>query len=429
MVAFDWLRRDGKRFSARNHGIRDGRMVLADQIITVSQLTQTIKQVIEESFLLSRIWIRGEISNFTRHTSGHLYFTLKDDGARLSCVMFKSQARLLRFKPGDGMAVQVRGRLSVYEKLGQYQLYVDEMTETGLGDLHLAFERLKAKLAQEGLFDPGRKKALPPLPQRIGIITSPTGAAVRDMIKILRRRRPNLDILIIPAQVQGEEAPLSLVRALAQANHFRRLDLVIIGRGGGSLEDLWAFNDERVARAIADFRLPIISAVGHETDFTIADFVADLRAPTPSAAAELAVPEQAALQNQVENLRRRLRAGLERKLQACRKDCQRLLRSRVLQAPKQSLDRRRQELDLLSEQMLRTIRQNLNLERERYLRVLGKLDSLSPLATLSRGYAIVRKADGTFVKRSDQVAADEMLQVTLAAGKLDCKVIRKENSL
>ncbi|TCL64749.1 exodeoxyribonuclease VII large subunit [Hydrogenispora ethanolica] len=400
---------------------------MAEPIISVSQLTQTIKQVIEESFLLSRVWIRGEISNFTRHSSGHLYFTLKDEGARLSCVMFKSQARLLRFKPADGMAIQVRGRLSVYEKLGQYQLYVEEMAETGQGDLHAAFERLKARLAAEGLFDADRKKPLPSLPQKIGLITSPTGAAVRDMIKILRRRRPNLDILIIPAQVQGDEAPASLVKALAEAGRFHNLDLVIIGRGGGSLEDLWAFNDERVARAIADFPLPIISAVGHETDFTIADFVSDLRAPTPSAAAELAVPEQASLQNNLIALRGRLLAGMNRKIQTCRRDWQRIMQSRVFQAPRAPLDRRRQEVDLLSEQMIRITRQHLLLERERSLRILGKLDSLSPLATLGRGYAIVRKADGTFVTRSEQVEAEEAVHVTLASGALHCKVTSTEN--
>jgi exodeoxyribonuclease VII large subunit len=398
------------------------------QLITVTQLTQALKQIVEESFLLDNVWIRGEISNFTRHSSGHLYFTLKDEGGRLSCVMFRSQARGLKFNPAEGAAVQVRGRLSVYEKLGQVQLYVEAMTEAGLGDLHQAFEKLKAKLEAEGLFDPGRKKALPPLPQRIGIITSPTGAAVRDIIKILRRRRPNLDILVIPAQVQGDEAPASLVQALQEAGRFQRLDLVIIGRGGGSLEELWAFNDERVARAIAEFPLPIIAAVGHETDFTIADWVADLRAPTPSAAAELAVPEQAALALGLESCQRRLLAAIRRKLQANRVELERLTRSRVFTAPQRMVDQRRQDLDLLSERMLRVIRHNLSLERERYYKVLGKLDSLSPMATLQRGYSIVERADGVFVKRSDQVQTGDRVRVILASGRLHCEIVAKETS-
>ncbi len=401
---------------------------MTPQLITVTQLIHALKQLVEESFLLDEVWIRGEISNFTRHSSGHLYFTLKDEGARLSCVMFRSQARALKFNPAEGVAVQVQGRLSVYEKLGQVQLYVEAMAEAGLGDLHQAFEKLKAKLEAEGLFDPGRKKALPPLPQRIGIITSPTGAAVRDIIKILRRRRPNLDILIIPAQVQGDEAPASLVRALQEAGRFRHLDLVIIGRGGGSLEELWAFNDERVARAIVDFPLPIIAAVGHETDFTIADWVADLRAPTPSAAAELAVPEQAALALQLESCQKRLLAAIRRKLQTNRIELKRLTRSRVFQAPRRMVDQRRQDLDLLSERMLRVIRHNLSLERERYYKVLGKLDSLSPLATLQRGYSIVERADGVFVKRSDQVQTGDRVRVILASGRLQCEIVAKETS-
>ncbi len=402
---------------------------MALQIITVHQLTLTIKQIIEESFSLSEVWISGEISNFTSHTSGHLYFTLKDNGARISCVMFRSQTRFLTFKPADGMAVKVRGRLSVYEKTGQYQLYIDEMAEVGVGNLYLAFEKLKSRLEQEGLFDPRRKKPLPPLAQRIAIITSPTGAAVRDMIKILRRRRPNLDILLIPAQVQGEEAPASLIKALQEATYFKNLDLVIIGRGGGSLEDLWAFNDERLARAIADFTLPIIAAVGHETDFTIADFVADLRAPTPSAAAELAVPEQLSLKTQVDNLQRRLQMGMNRKLRLERDNVQRFLRSRILQTPKQQLlDRRRQDLDLLAERIIHQSQQTVNLEKERFLTILGKLDSLSPLATLGRGYSVIQKPDGTFVKRADQVTVGETLKVTLASGKLDCAVAAKGES-
>jgi exodeoxyribonuclease VII large subunit len=384
-----------------------------------------LKRLIEDNFILEDVWIEGEISNFTWHSSGHLYFTLKDETACVKCVMFKSQAYSLKFKPVEGMAVAARGRISIYEKSGQYQLYVDAMERTGLGALYQAFEKLKQKLEQEGLFDPERKRALPPLPDKIGLITSPTGAVVQDMIKILRRRRPNLDILIFPAQVQGEEAPASLVKALTDAGRFIALDLVIIGRGGGSLEELWAFNDERVARAIAGFPKPIISAVGHETDFTIADFVADLRAPTPSAAAELAVPEQTGIKRNLDGLQKRLQQSIYRRIQSSRRDLEKILRSRVFTDPKFSYNIRRQELDLYSDRMIRILRHNLILERERYYKVLGKLDTLSPLATLQRGYAIAQKKDGIFIKRADQVEIGEEIKLTLAAGELMLSCLQK----
>jgi exodeoxyribonuclease VII large subunit len=388
-------------------------------------LTYALKRLIEDNFLLEGIWVQGEISNFIAHSSGHLYFTLKDEGASVKCVMFKSQAWNLAFKPADGQAVSIKGRLSVYEKSGQYQLYVEEMEPVGLGNLYQAFEKLKAKLEQEGLFDPKRKRQLPPLPQQIGLITSPTGAAIQDMIKILHRRRPNLDILIFPAQVQGAEAPLSLVKALGEAGRFQNLDLIIIGRGGGSLEELWAFNDERVARAIAGFPKPVISAVGHETDFTIADFVADLRAPTPSAAAELAVPDESALKRGLANLEKRLLNAIKQKTQNYRRDLKRIQSSRVFLVPQQSVNIRRQELDLLRERVIRQLRQEVYSKREHYCQVLGKLDALSPLATLSRGYSITQKADGIFIKSIDQVENGERVKVTLAMGFLNCEVRNK----
>lgn len=399
---------------------------MAYKYITVSQLTYALKRLIEDNFLLEGVLIQGEISNFTLHSSGHLYFTLKDEYACIKCVMFKSQARTLAFQPVNGAAVAVKGRVSIYEKSGQYQLYVEAMEPAGLGNLYQAFEKLKEKLAQEGLFAAERKRKLPVLPQRIGLITSPTGAAIQDMIKILRRRRFNLDIIIFPAQVQGDEAPASLVKALAEAAAFDTLDLVIIGRGGGSLEELWAFNDERVARAIFNFPKPVISAVGHETDFTIADFVADLRAPTPSAAAELAVPDQAAYMKGLEVLESRLKRAIARKIQTCRQELLKLTRSRGLLYPKQALDTRRQEIDHLMERMSRTLRQNLVLERERYGKIIGKLDTLSPLATLQRGYAIAQKTGGLVIRHTAQVECGERLKLILAQGKLDCQVIAKE---
>lgn len=401
---------------------------MASKTITVSQLTYALKRLIEDNFLLEGVWVQGEISNFIAHSSGHLYFTLKDAGACIKCVMFKSQAWSLKFKPSDGQEVAIRGRIGVYEKSGQYQLYVEEMTPSGLGSLYQAFAKLKEKLEQEGLFDPDRKRKLPPLPQKIGVITSPTGAAVQDIIKILRRRRPNVDILIFPAQVQGAEAPASLIKALNDAARFHNLDLVIIGRGGGSLEELWAFNDEQLARAISTFPMPVISAVGHETDFTIADFVADLRAPTPSGAAELAVPDQQSLSNQVKQYQNRLYQVVSRKLQNERRVLQKITQSRVLSLPKQSLNIRRQEVDLLHERLIRQTKQSLVLRRERFLKVLGQLDTLSPLATLQRGYSIVQKTDGAFIKHPSEVEIGDPLKVTLTSGIINCEVLSKESS-
>lgn len=400
---------------------------MAPKFLTVTALTYALKRLIEENVSLADVWIKGEISNFTSHSSGHLYFTLKDDNSRLSCVMFKTQARTLKFIPENGQAVSVTGRLSVYEKLGNYQLYIDQMESDGLGNLYQAFEKLKQKLDQEGLFDPNRKRSLPPMPQKIGIITSPTGAAIQDMIKVLRRRRPNLDILIFPALVQGDEAPKSLIKALNDAVRFRGLDLLIIGRGGGSLEDLWAFNDEQLARAISGFPRPVISAVGHETDFTIADFVADLRAPTPSAAAELAVPDQQSYQRNLNLLTTRLKLATQRKLQNDRKVLNKLLANRIFTSPQQLVNPRRQDLDLLTEQLLRLNKQRLLLARERFARLIGKLDTLSPLATLQRGYAIAYRQDGTLVRHIDQVEIGDPIRVQLAVGKLDCEIKHKEN--
>lgn len=399
---------------------------MSPQYLTVTALTYALKRLIEENVSLDGVWIKGEISNFTAHTSGHLYFTLKDENARLSCVMFRNQARLLTFRPENGQAVSVTGRMSVYEKAGNYQLYVEQMESDGLGDLFQAFERLKRRLEEEGLFDPKRKRPLPPLPQKIGLITSPTGAAVQDMIKILRRRRPNLDILIFPALVQGEDAPASLIKALEDAAKFQHLDLVIIGRGGGSIEELWAFNDERLARAIADFPKPIISAVGHETDFTIADFVADLRAPTPSAAAELAVPDQESLTRTLNGLTQRLYQAVRRSLQNRRQELRKLAQSRVLVDPYYALNRRRQDLDWLTERLTRLGTQTVRMKRERFYRLLGKLDALSPLATLQRGYAIAQTDDGRFLNRSDQVEVGAKIRVKLAKGSLHCQVLNKE---
>ena len=287
-------------------------------VLTVSELTQAVKETLELDARFQNILVRGEISNFKHHTSGHMYFTLKDEKSRLKCVMFRSHNARLRFRPEDGLKVIAGGRLGVYEVAGEYQLYVEELYPEGLGALHLAFEQLKAKLQAEGLFDPARKRPLPGLPRTVGIVTSPTGAAIRDMVSVLRRRFPNVNILLAPAIVQGDAGPPSVIRALELLNWRDDVDVIIVGRGGGSLEELWTFNDEGVARAIAASRIPVISAVGHETDFTIADFVADRRAPTPSAAAEIAVPERAKLLQDVRDQEERLRLAIQKRIRQLR---------------------------------------------------------------------------------------------------------------
>ncbi len=394
--------------------------------LTVAQLTMVLKQLIEESINLEGVWIQGEISNFTKHSSGHLYFTLKDQAAKIACVMFRTEARSLRFEAKDGLSVAVKARLSVYEKNGQYQLYILQMKETGQGDLYLAFERLKTKLSAEGLFLAERKKSLPVLPERIGLITSPTGAAVRDMINIIQRRSPQVNLLVIPAQVQGDEAPESLVKALVQTEKLQ-LDLIIIGRGGGSFEELNAFNSEAVARAIAVASVPVISAVGHETDFTIADFVADLRAATPSAAAELAVPDQGIFRRNLFDLRERLKMVGLRLVKQRQQEFINLKQRKAWQIPQEKLWTLRQDLDLLVERMQRISQQKLVSKQERFAQILGKFNALSPLATLERGYAILQRLDGSFVKDSKQLAVGETVKLTLASGIVYCEVLNDRN--
>lgn len=394
--------------------------------LTVTELTRYLASIIGQDPILQNVCVRGEISNFTYHSSGHMYFTLKDQEARVRCAMFRGQNRLLRFLPANGQMVLAYGAIGLYEKNGDYQLYVDWLEPLGQGSLHIAFEELKRKLQDEGLFSPDRKRLIPKLPQKIAIITSPTGAAIRDLVQILRRRRPNLDILLIPALVQGEGAPESLVNALNLAARLVDIDLVIIGRGGGSIEELWAFNDERVARAIAHSPQPIISAVGHETDFTIADFVADLRAPTPSAAAELAVPDQNELYRTVAHQLARLDRAVQRTMDHKRRELERIQTLSILAHPERWLYPYQQRLDEAKERLERDVTQGLH---ERYLRfrnLLGKLDTLSPLATLARGYSIARREDGTVLYNSEEVQIDEEISVRLARGELLCRVCERK---
>ncbi|HHT49430.1 MAG TPA: exodeoxyribonuclease VII large subunit [Firmicutes bacterium] len=393
------------------------------EILSVTQVTLYLKQLVESDQALQYIWVRGEISNFTLHSSGHMYFTLKDQTSRLRAVMFKRENQWLKFQPYNGLEVVAAGRIAVYQKNGEYQLYVELMEAAGLGSLYLAFEQLKARLAQEGLFAPERKRTIPLLPQKIAVITSPTGAAVRDIIRILRRRHPQVDILIIPAQVQGEMAPASLVAALQIAGSIKELDLVIIGRGGGSAEELWAFNDEGVARAIAACPHPIISGVGHETDVTITDLVADLRAPTPSGAAELSVPEVAEVASRLKLYTDNLYALFSRLCARKRANLERLVFRPVLRQPDRFISVRRQQADEGKEELIRRMQVILEDKRKVLRKELARLDALSPLAVLNRGYSICyRETDGQVVKKSADVAPGERLRVTLGRGQLRTRV-------
>ncbi|BDG59884.1 exodeoxyribonuclease VII large subunit [Caldinitratiruptor microaerophilus] len=388
------------------------------EVLSVRALTLYVKNLIEGDELLADLWVRGEISNWRRHVSGHCYFTLKDEHAQVRCVMFRSQAARLRFEPEDGMRVLARGRVGVFERDGLYQFYVAELEPDGRGALHLAFEQLKARLQAEGLFDPARKRPLPRLPRKIGIVTSPTGAAIRDMITVARRRFPNVHIVLAPALVQGDEAPGSLIAALARVVRVPGVDVVIIGRGGGSLEELWAFNDEALARAIAACPVPVVSAVGHETDFTIADFVADLRAPTPSAAAELVVPSKSDLVRLLRTAEARLEAAARAQIARRRERLRLLTGRRVLQRPVDGILAARQQIDGLTRRLALAADGLIRRHRAALGGLAGRLDALSPLAVLARGYAIVRDEAGRVVRAPGDVTAGQRLEVILQHGRL-----------
>ena len=395
-------------------------------VITVSELNRYLKRVLECDPLLGRITVKGELSNCKLHSSGHLYFVLKDESALVRGVMFRSAASALPFRPENGQKVAVTGRIGIYERDGQYQLYADAMQPDGVGALYLAFEQLKQKLAQEGLFDPDRKKPLPPYPRRIGVITSPTGAAVRDIMNGLSRRYRLADVYLYPVTVQGAEAPGELCRALSYFHTTGWADVLIIGRGGGSLEDLWAFNDESVARAIAGCRIPVISAVGHETDFTIADFVSDLRAPTPSAAAELAVPSQEELTRLTAGYEVRLRraylSGLERKKEALRG----LSGRSVYTRPATLLENRQILLDHTAARLRSAGEGRLRTGQEELRRAAAKLHALSPLAVLSRGYAAAADEQGRLIKTAAALTVGQALRLRFTDGTARCTVTNTE---
>jgi exodeoxyribonuclease VII large subunit len=396
---------------------------LARHVYSVSDLTTAIKAVLEDGF--SGVWVEGEISNFKHHSSGHMYFTLKDDQAQIRAVMFRGSNRLLKFRPQDGLSVLVFGAVTVYERRGDYQVAVEFMEPKGIGALQLAFEQLKAKLEAEGLFDTARKRPLPRLPRKIGIITSPTGAVIRDILSIIGRRFPGLAVLIHPVQVQGEGAAQEIAAALRSLGARRDLDVLIVARGGGSLEDLWAFNAEGVARAIAASPIPVISAVGHETDVTIADFVADLRAPTPSAAAELVVAQRDELTQRVDDLVARAEATMDNLVAARRERVEMLGRHLALLSPLAQIARQADRLSAVRQRLL-TWWEVSRMRRGERLRVLsGKLESLSPLRILARGYSICfRLPDRAVLKTAQEAAVGSEVAVRLHEGELQCLVQR-----
>jgi len=397
-------------------GFFAGRQLNQSETWTVASLTAYIREMFEVDYRLQDVEVSGELSNFTRARSGHLYFTLKDAEAQLKCVMWRSAAERLPFAPGEGDAVVAEGRVSVYEAGGNYQLYVERMQPAGRGNLALAFEQLKQRLADEGLFDPVHKIPIPAVPRKIGIVTSADAAALRDILNVLNRRYPLVSVLIAPTLVQGTEAPPQIVRALQWLDGRSDIDVIIIARGGGSVEDLWAFNDERVVRAIFAAQHPIISGIGHEIDFTMADFVADQRAPTPSAAAELAVPDIEELVLLVHGLQSALTSEMQSLLRQQRRQVESLLRTLDSLSPQARLDNNRQRVDMLAGRLERAVHRRLERAQSRLDILHRGLTAVSPQATLARGYAIVRDENGRLIKTISHVHRGDTLQVQVADG-------------
>jgi exodeoxyribonuclease VII large subunit len=391
------------------------------RIYSVSELTAELKVLIEGTF--TGVWVEGEISNFKHHTSGHMYFTLKDDRGQLRAVMFRGSNRGLQFRPEDGLAVVVFGNVTIYEPRGEYQVYVEFMEPKGLGALQLAFEQLKTRLEAEGLFDPARKRPIPLLPEKIGLVTSPSGAAIRDILQIIHRRFANVKILILPVRVQGENAASEIVEGLEVLNKREDLDVIIVARGGGSIEDLWAFNEEPVARAIYASQTPVISAVGHETDFTIADFVADVRAPTPSAAAEMVISRKAELIQRVDDFVSRLVSYMRYRVERSGERLRSLDRQVRLLSPLERIKRQRERLGEEVSTLQSIMSHRLALWRGELRTAAARLDSLSPLAILARGYSVCRLLPGlSIVTRAASVAKGGRVEVLLAEGGLICRV-------
>ena len=396
------------------------------QTLSVTQLNEYLKMVLDGDRVLSNVYVRGEISNFKLYSSGHAYFTLKDDAGQLKSVMFRSYCSRLIFKPEDGMRVIAHGRVSVYESSGQYQLYVDDMQPDGAGSLAMRFEQLKRKLAAEGLFDESRKRPLPPMPRRIGVITSPSGAAVHDIINVLGRRFPAAQMILYPSEVQGAQAPAQLISGVEFFSMTGLVDVIILGRGGGSAEDLWAFNDENLARAVASCAIPVISAVGHESDFTICDFVADRRAPTPSAAAEIAVPDMGEILRGFASLKIGLQTSMQKRITQEKRFLEQLTASRVFSSPDQMLDGFRMRLDEREANLNRTVNQALFQKRQSTAALAGKLQALNPLSILSRGYATVSK-DGVALTSIKQIQDNDTLDIRMSDGSVRATVSQRKD--
>ena len=393
--------------------------------LSVSEITEHIRAIVESDGALRRVYVRGELSNYKIYPSGHHYFTLKDAGASIRCVMFRADASRLRFRPENGMGGICAGRVAVYPRDGAYQLYVSAVQPEGLGALHAAYEQLKAKLLSEGLFAQENKKPLPVMPEKIALITSGAGAAVQDMIRILGKRWPLAKVLVMPVRVQGTEAPAEIAGAIRYANRWNVADLIITGRGGGSIEDLWAFNDERVARAIFASGIPVISAVGHEPDVTIADFVADVRAATPSNGAEIAVPEQSDIRSQLLSLANRLEQTERKHLDTLSARLKELSSRPVMQSPTGFLQNRRLDIARLSERLNAAEKHLLLTKRQAYVRLVSSLEAMSPLKVLARGISVATDKTGRIIRNAEAVAPGDSVHIRLEHGALDCRVERQ----
>ena len=392
------------------------------RIFEVSEINNYIKNLLDSDVLLDGIFIRGELSNYKIYPSGHHYFTMKDSEGALRCVMFKGSAMRLRFRPESGMKVIAFGRITAYPRDGAYQLYVNELTPDGVGDLHVAFEQLKAKLNSEGLFDRAYKKPIPKFPERIAVITSSAGAAVRDIIRVLGKRYPSAKVILLPVRVQGIEAPPEIVSAIRYANVHKVADLIITGRGGGSIEDLWAFNDERVARAIFASEIPVISAVGHEPDVTISDFVADLRAATPSNAAELAVPDSTELYEYLDSQMARISSAVNSKVSFYKHRIESIAAKRVMTNPLNYVDDKRQTLDIIQDRLISAYCSKISRFKEKYVEKAAKLDAMSPLKVLGRGYALATDSSGRVIRKTSDIESGEKIDIRVQDGTIKCTV-------
>ena len=397
--------------------------VSSGQVLSVTDLTRCLRAVIEAEDLFSDLWVRGEISNLTKHSSGHVYFCLKDDSSLIRCIIWQNNARSIKFDLADGMSVVIRGRVTIYEKQGQYQIVVSELNPDGIGALYLAYEQLKAKLQAEGLFDETYKKSIPAFPRRIAIITSPTAAALQDMITIARRRMPSINLLLVPTLMQGTGSEAAVVESLRTADTIPDVDVIVLGRGGGSIEDLWTFNFEAVARTIYSCKTPIISAIGHETDYTLADFAADLRAPTPSAAIELIIPDREELAGRIQGMIDTITSTMQSIIANKKSLMDLIFGSPCFKYPERMLQDRWQTLDLLKEQLQSAFNKLLSNCDARLREVSARLESLSPLAVLARGYAIVRRTDDvSVVKKTSDVMNGDIIDTLISDGRLISEV-------